>query len=159
MSHEPKKSIYELLGPGGLPWAELTLKQEGYLSGHDLALVLENNPAEMQTAWLREYLIRHLRGEVKRRPGPKNADDSVRHVRESLAFSTYERAHRIAKAYLRCRRKKAKSRGETLPRGETTAHELALRYLQERVGLYSDVSPERLRDIISSRRSRLKPHE
>jgi hypothetical protein len=53
--------------------AQFLLERDGSLSNEYLALVLEASSNHALPAWLQQYLIRHLRGEVKRKKGRKAA--------------------------------------------------------------------------------------
>jgi len=66
-------------GPPPLGRAELLLQRRGFLSGDQLADLIEASAGQTLPPWLTEYLARHLRGKIKRpkgrRPTPEAALD------------------------------------------------------------------------------------
>ena len=59
--------------------AEQLLKRRGFLSGEELAKLIEVSAGQALPPWLTEYLARHLKGKIKRpkgrRPPPEAALD------------------------------------------------------------------------------------
>jgi hypothetical protein len=77
-----KVPFSEQVVPSGRPQlgrAELLLQHRGFLSGDQLADLIEASAGQALPPWLSEYLARHLRGKIKRpkgrRPTPKAALD------------------------------------------------------------------------------------
>jgi len=139
-------------GPTGLVGATHRLKRGKQLSGPELAAIIEANAGQVLPAEFREYLVQFLCGSVKAKRGPKPRTDSVHLLRLELLVLKYERALRAAKIVERCARAKARARGKGLQRGKEAAAELAQRYLQKRWGLFPDLTPAALRNLISSQR-------
>lgn len=139
-------------GPTGLLGATHHLERGKLLSGPELASIIEANADQVLPAEFREYLVRFLRGSVKAKRGPKPRTDFVHLLKLELLVIKYERALRVARLVERCARAKARARGDRLPRVKEAASELAQRYLQERWGLFPDLTPAALRNRISSQR-------
>ena len=147
----PGNPYYDF-GPTGLVGATHKLKRGKQLSGPELATIIEANADQVLPAEFREYLVRFLRGTVKAKRGPKPRSGSLHQLKLELLDIKYPRALRIAQIVHRCARAKARARGDRLPRVKEAASELAQRYLQKRWGLFPDLTPEALRNLISSRR-------
>jgi hypothetical protein len=143
---------YHDFGPTGLVGATHRLKRGKQLSGPELATIIEANADRVLPPEFREYLVQFLRGSVKAKRGPKPRTDFVHLLRLELLVLKYERALRAAKIVERCARAKARARGKGLQRGKEAAAELAQRYLQKRWGLFPDLTPAALRNLISSQR-------
>jgi hypothetical protein len=143
---------YHDFGPTGLVGATHKLKRGDYLSGPELAAIIEANADQVLPAEFCEYLVRFLRGSVKAKRGPKPRSDFAHLLKLELLVIKYEHALRVAKLVDRCARAKARARGDRLPRAKEAAHELAQRYLQKSWGLFPDLTPAALRNLISSQR-------
>ena len=143
---------YVDFGPTGLVRATHKLKRGDYLSGLELAAIIEANADQVLPAEFREYLVRFLRGSEKAKRGPKPRSDPGYQLKLELLVIKYERALRVAQLVDRCARAKARARGGRLPRTKEAASELAQRYLQKSWGLFPDLTPAALHNLISSQR-------
>jgi hypothetical protein len=139
-------------GPTGPLGATYRLKRGEYLSGPELAAIIEANADDVLPQEIRDYLVRFLRGAVKAKRGPKRRSSSLHQLKLELLYILYPRALRASRIVERCARAEARARGDRLPRGKEAASELAQRYLQKHWGLFPDLTPEALRNLISSQR-------
>ena len=62
-----------------------------HISGEELALAIEANPADPLPDALRGYLCRFLRGKIKRKPGPKRSQREFKFLIEFLAAREYRK--------------------------------------------------------------------
>jgi len=161
-----QNSIYSAFGPGGLAGAKAELDSAGYLSDEELAQVIEAHPDEPLPDWFRDYLVRRLRGQARKPTGPRPAaQDENQRTRLLMAKLAYKRAYRAARFLIANRDRIVALRRQKLPKAEATASELALAYVQERYGLYSELSPGRLHNLLTgrsgerSRGSKRKPRD
>jgi hypothetical protein len=146
----PRPSIYDAYGEGGFAWAQISLNEAGFLSDEELATVLEKNPGQPLPAWLREYLVRRLRRQVRKKTGPKPGPGAELKRHELLlARLLYRKALPIFQYLVARRRRAAGKAGVTLPRAELAAHEMTLDWLQVNKGLFSDLDPRSLHNLIS----------
>jgi hypothetical protein len=111
--------------------------------------VLIKNPGQNLPDWFRGYLVERLQGRAPTKRGPAaHIQDEVYRAKLLLARLTYAKAHRIARFLAANRRRIAARRGETLPRATTAAHQLALLFVINRAGLFSEHSPESLLNLL-----------
>jgi hypothetical protein len=143
---------YVDFGPTGLLGATYRLKRGEYLSGPELAAIIEANADDVLPHEIRDYLVRFLRGAVKAKRGPKRRSYPLHQLKLELLYILYPRALRASRIVERCARAKARAHGEGLQRGKEAAAELAQRYLQKRWGLFRNLTPAALRNLISSQR-------
>jgi len=137
------KSIYDAFGPGGLLGAKAELDRTGYLSSEELAQVIEAHPDEPLPDWFRDYLVRRLRGQARKPTGPRPAaQDENQRTRLLMAKLAYKRAYRAARFLIANRDRIVALRRQTLPKAEATASELALAYVQKRLGSTASCRPD-----------------
>jgi len=148
--------MYQQWGPGGIARAEAILRRTDYLSADELADVLEHNEGRPLPKCLQDYLVRFLRGEVKKKRGPKPKSPDHDALYFSYAVLLYGKALRVYSKLHRRRKLRAKKRGETLPRALEPPHRLALKHVQDRVGYYRDMELESLHNLLSRRRRQSK---
>ena len=115
-----------------------------YISGEELALAIETNPADPLPDRLRNYLCRFLRGKVKRKPGPKRSENKLRFALELLAAQEYQNELRRIKTEQKLRGR------ETIRKGELPPHKAALKIIQDRFPIFRNVTLRRIANIISS---------
>lgn len=139
-------------GPTGLLGATHRLKRGEYLSGPELAAIIEANANDILPQEFRDYLVRFLRGAVKAKRGPKPRSSPLHQLKLELLCMLYPRTLRASRIVERCARAKARARGDRLPRGKEAASELAQRYLQKRFRLFPGLTSAGLRNLISSQR-------
>jgi len=142
------RSLYEAYGEGGFEWAKVTLDEEGYLGPEILALVVETNSGRPLPDWFRDYLGRHLRGQVKMKPGPRRNPSSDVALEMLFVRTLYRQALRVFQYLIMRQRRAAQRRGETLPRAELAAHEMALDWLQMR-GICPDLDRRSLHNRLT----------
>ncbi len=151
-SDKPAPSgMYQQWGPGGNARAEAILRRTDYLSADELADVLEHNEGRPLPKSLQDYLVRFLRGEVKKKrgPKPKSPDHDVLYF--SYAVLLYGKALRVYAKLHRRRKLRARKRGEILPRALDPPHRLAMKYVRDHVGYYRDMELESLHNLLSMR--------
>jgi len=131
--------------PTSLSWLDWLSKSGHYISGKELAGAIEANPGVPLPDALRDYLCRFLRGNVKRKRGPKGSEREFRFLIEYLANNEYRKE-------LRRLQKERKVRGrQAIAEGVLTPHEEAVRIIKERFRIrFVGVTPERVANILSS---------
>jgi hypothetical protein len=137
-------SIAELFS--GMGAIEFRLSREQYVSRQELAGAIEASPSEVLPDKVRDCLCRHLRGQVKKKPGPKSPW-ATKELYEHLASIEYEKELRRLQA-------ERKARGGRAVKGELAPHEEAARIIQRRHKYFRRMSPRRIANILSSRKYR-----
>jgi hypothetical protein len=136
--------VDELFSNKSLLWLQWRLKQGEYISGQELAVVIEANPGQPFPDNVRDYLCRFLRGQVKRKRGPQKKFSYIPMATEFMASFFYqEELRRLQKA------RKARGRGA---KGEIPPHEQAAKFIKERFKYFAPVSWRRVANILSSRK-------
>ena len=155
-SDKPAPSgMYQEWGPGGIVRAESILRRTDYLSADELANVLEHNEGRPLPRSLQAYLIRFLRGEVTKKRGPKPKSNDLCGLYFSYATVLYGKALRVYSKLHRRKKRRARKRGEILPRTLDPPYRLALKYVRDHVWPYRDMELESLHNLLS-RRGRLR---
>jgi hypothetical protein len=149
---EEKPSTYQRWSPGGLKATQAKLQREGYLTGEDLALLIEKPGHDRLPPALRDYLVRYLRGEVKKRPGRKRRSDMTAIFEEAYASLLYEKALRVFTKLQKRKKDRAKARREFLPRGDLSPSEHAAEWVRDQMKSFEDMSTESVRNWLSKRR-------
>jgi hypothetical protein len=138
-----QRGLFHDWGPHGLAALEARLERGEAISSKDLALAIEGNPDVPLPPALRDYLVRHLRGEVSTKRGPKRTPAAD--LKDRVAALRYERALRVF-SYLDVRKKRnAEARRFTLPRGEESPSERALNHTARKL----QMNPGTLRNRLS----------
>lgn len=122
-------------------------------TGSQLADVLVASAGEPLPGWLVEHLCRHLRGEIRRKPGPKPREP----IDEINEIAVTERYDRLL-AWLQKRRKTRGLAGWSCIRDQKwwqgAPHERAIGIIHARFKKFRHIDTRRLANVISSRRSR-----
>ena len=122
----------------------LRLNGGDYVSGEDLAAVLEAHPGQPLLDEFQNYLCRFLRGTVKKKRGPQKKPlyDSI--FFESMASVHYQEVlQRLQLA--------RKAKGQRI-KGEAPPHELAAKFIKSHYKYFSHMSWQRISNILSSRK-------
>lgn len=144
-SRVTQQEVDELFSNKSPLWIQWRLKQGEYISGEELAIVIEANPGQLFPNDVRAYLCRFLRGQVKRKRGPQKTFSHIPMATEFMASFFYqEELRRLQKA------RKARGRGA---KGEIPPHEQAAKFIKKRFNYFTPVSWRRVANILSSRKS------
>lgn len=100
---------------GGFGTMLLKLGTEAYLTKEDLALMLDSNPGRPLPDKLRDYLVRFLRDEVKRKRGRKPRLTMFTDFELIQAAEDYSKALPRMQKIIKRRRQKAKERDKRFP--------------------------------------------
>jgi hypothetical protein len=136
------------LGPENLEATDRRARDGRYLSGNDLALVIEANPGRPLPDGLRDYLCRFLRGTIKQKRGPKREDRYFNKTVESLAADFY-------RSVLEELQKSPRPRGrDAIAEGLDPAHREAAQRVKEQFPVrFGKMSLERIANIFSASRA------
>jgi hypothetical protein len=107
-SQVSSKTIFDLFGPGTFDDIQRKLERGEFVDGHELALTLRQNPDVALPAPIRDYMIRWLEGEVKRRRGRK-PKGMAKEIRDVLAGTLYRKYLAALQRQTKKRRKVAGS--------------------------------------------------
>ena len=158
-SDKPAPSgMYQEWVPGGIAHAESILRRTDYLSADELANVLEHNEGRPLPKSLQDYLVRFLRGEVMKKRGPKPKSTDLYGLYFSYATVLYGKARRVYSKLHRRNKRRARKRGEILPRTLDPPYRLALKYVRDHVWPYRDMELESLHNLLSRRGQLRKTH-
>jgi len=140
-------TLYEQFHPGRFEVALERLKRDQYLSGDELAQILEHNGPAALPDELHDYLIRHLRGKIRSRRRYLERQN-LEFLKDSLGAAYYMKALRLL-YYLEERALRLPpGRRNTPPKGEPAIHERAMELAARRLGM----TPQTLRNRLSKRR-------
>ena len=135
------------LGPENLEATDRRARDGRYLSGNDLALVIEANPGRPLPDGLREYLCRFLRGTIKQKRGPKQKSPYYDEMIERDAAEFYRNV-------LTELQKSPRPRGrDAIAQGIDPAHREAAQRVKDQFPVrFGRMSLERIANIFSSRK-------
>lgn len=140
-----QQDMDRMFAKDSLLWIEWRVKNGEWISPGDLADALQAHPDEGLPAPVTDYLCRLLRGQVRKRPGPKTRWSASREILLEAARGTYQEELLRQK---QLRKATGRSRGDVEP------HAKAMAVVQKQFGIFRSISPRRLANILSSRNSR-----
>jgi hypothetical protein len=127
--------------------------QTRYVSGHELAFAIAQNPDSALPEPFRNYLCRFLRGAVTV-PKSTSRKEANNVAFNALARQCIENDYQEARRRFKDGRKAKNSRGS---RGDASAHLQAAKLMQEKYrDLFEAMTPERVANILSSWRPALR---
>ena len=144
--------IFDYYGPTARVATVRRLQEGEYISGAELAAILEANPDKVLPLEFRQYLVRFLLGKVKAKRGRKpRSEDLLGKAQLLLLWIYYDRILKASQLVVRCIRRKAKASGKR-PHRQEPAHQLALRYIQQHRKLFPHMTRRALHNRISSQK-------
>lgn len=145
MSDPPiaKNSIYHEYGPGGLGWLQMRADSGKDILPAEVAHIIDENP-ELVDERIREYVLRGLRGDLKKKRGRKRTTRQM--LKEDYAEGMYDHLYPRIKA----RYEREQAKGKAYEAVEYAASELAYAITAKHVGM----TWEAVRNMISSSKKR-----
>lgn len=144
------KEMDELFGRTSLTRIDRQAKDGRYFSGEELAAAIEANPGQPLPQNMRDYLCRLLRGQVKKKPGPQKKPLSYNAILNDVFDEVV--LPLIYQEELQRFKDMRKAHGRRI-KGEPAPHEQAAESIKNRFKRFAMITPRRLANILSSRKS------